>query len=251
MAVPLWDQYTVVARNLSIAGKWIVVSNYEQWVMQLIDAVTPKCVRAIAKRLSDKIKVEFQACLAKARRATSLADPFDPKSIDDKVKLPSGRFEVEAALVINIGGHNVTCINHASRMVLKLDAATAQFISDWVVPLVNKMALSQALPTSLSDAGACGTLANFQMIASPTPNIRDKVQWNPSRHIWEIVVKKSKGGEVDAGQFRVDTTLSPVLYEQEKKEAYRRAIDTWNQLDGSTRHRIGDSKCGVLAADIE
>ena len=119
VAVPLWDQYTVVARNLSIAGKWIVVSNYEQWVMQLIDAVTPKCVRAIAKRLSDKIKVEFQACLAKARRTTSLADPWQPKSDDDQVTLQRCKFEVDSTLIINIGGHNVTCINHASRMVLK------------------------------------------------------------------------------------------------------------------------------------
>ena len=74
------------------------------------------------------------------------------------------------------------------------------------------------------------------MCASPTPNIRDKVQWNPLKHTWIIIVKKQKGPL--AGKYCVDPELAPEKYEKEKVAAYNRAIAAWNSHDGSTRHRI-------------
>ena len=238
--VPLWNQYTVSWKTTAVAGKWIVVSNYERWVMQLVDALTSKCVRAIAKKFCDKLKNEFQTCLWEARRPVQLENPFE------KAKPIADLFPVvhitEPTMVVKIGGHSVTCLNHACRMVLRLDTTTAKFILDWVVPFVNKLAHSQALPPSPSDA--VGTLANFHLIASPTPNIRDKVQWTPNKHFWEVTVKKSKYSEEVQGSalkpkdFQVDPRLSPAKYEEAQISTYRHAIAVWNKLDGSNRFRI-------------
>ena len=247
VVVPLWSQYTASWKSVDMPDKWIVVSNYERWIQQLVDAVTIKCVRTISKQFTDKLKTEFVTCLWKARRPSSLDDPFEDKTLI-KDQLIKNYKATDAALVIQIGGHSVTCLNNASRMVLKLDNATAKFISDWVVPFVTKVALCQALPLAPSNAVADGTLANFQLIASATPNLRDKVQWNPSNHIWEVVVKKPKSGHaLDSSAFHVDPKLSPAAYEEEKTEAYRRAIMAWNSVDGSNRHRIA---LGQLAFDI-
>ena len=131
------------------------------------------------------------------------------------------------------------CMNVGTRMVLKLDSATAKFISAWVIPLVRELARSQAQSPSSPETVASestDTFASFQFCASPTPNIRDKVQWNPMKHCWEILVKKPKGAL--RGRFRVDPELSAALYDEEKVAAYRRAVEAWDSVDGSTRHRI-------------
>ena len=237
--VSLWSQYTASWKSVDMPGKWIVVSNYERWIQQLVDAVTTKCVRTVSKQFTDKLKKEFETCLWKARRPSSLENPFeDPQDLSKDITI-KGYKATDSALVIQIGGHSVTCLNNATRMVLRLDNATAKFISDWVVPFVTKVALCQALPLSPSNAVAGGTLANFQLIASATPNLRDKVQWNPSKHLWEVVVKKfTSGPALDSTLFHVDPSLSPTRYEEEKKAAYRRAIAAWNERDGTKRNRI-------------
>ena len=236
--VPLWNQYTVSWKTIAVAGKWIVVSNYERWVMQLVDALTSKSVRAIAKKFCDKLKNEFQTCLWEARRPVALENPFE-KVIPDRERVD---IITEPTMAVKIGGHSVTCLNHACRMVLRLDTTTAKFILDWVVPFVNKLAHSQALPPSPSDA--VRALANFHLIASPTPNIRDKVQWCVNKHFWEITVKKSRYSEEDqstalnAKDFQVDPRLCPAKYQEAQISTYRHAIAVWNKLDGSNRFRI-------------
>lgn len=239
--VPLWHQYMVSWRDADFAdSKWIVVSNYERWVMQVVDAVTCRSVRQVAKAFADKLKTEFLTCLAKARRPGQMENLFEDDNSDDKAgqcRLRERR--VDAVLKTNIGGFNVFCLNHAARMVLKLDRATAKFISAWVVPLVRELARSQAqCPSSPESVASISTdtVAGFQFCASTTPNIRDKVQWNPLKHLWEILLKKPKGAL--SGQFRVDPGLSAALYEEEKVVSYHRAIEAWNSHDGSTRHRI-------------
>ena len=236
--VPLWSQYTAVWKTAELDDKWIIVSNYERWVMQLVDAVTTKSVRAVAKKFSDLVKKEYFSCLYKARCPIKLASPF--ADMDEPFDASSTTLKNQVindpVIQVIIGGHTLTCVNHATRMMLKLDNATVQFITDWVVPLVTKLAFSK--DPSPSTGPAVGTLANFHLTACATPNIKDKIQWNPTQHFWEVLVKKCKGEWPDRQDLLVDTKLDLALYEEEKIAAYGRAVHAWNRLDGSKRFRI-------------
>jgi len=242
--VPLWNQYKASWRDADFAdSNWIIVSNYERWVMQAVDAVTCRSVREVVKAFMDQFRTEFLTCLERARRPSQLDSPFDEDDTDDKAgqgsSIPSFKGSFLATMEINIGGFNVQCMNYAPRMVLKLDLATAKFISAWVIPLMRELARSQVQSPSSPETVASKSMdafGGFQFCASPTPHIRDKVQWNPMKHSWEILVKKAKVAL--PGQFRVDPDLSAALYDEEKVAVYRRAVEAWNSMDGSARHRI-------------
>ncbi len=122
--------------------------------------------------------------------------------------------------------------------MFKVDRLTATCIVGWVVPLVSELARSQADVESSSDALTSDTptkMAAFHFTASPTPNVRGKVTWNPSAHMWALQVGKPKG---QAALSQVDPSLDADQYEREKVAAYSRAIQAWNRIDGTTRHRI-------------
>ena len=130
------------------------------------------------------------------------------------------------------------CLNDARKMVLRLDDDTVKFINGWMVPLLRETARSQdsqeRKPTEAAEAP--GQLAQFHFSAPSTPNIRDKVLWNPTAHSWEILLKQNKAPLKE--KCGVDPLLDKQSYEEAKAAAYLRAIETWNRLDGSSRHRI-------------
>ena len=141
---------------------------------------------------------------------------------------------------LDIGGYKVKCLNTSARMLLLLEKQTVTFITSWIVPLVREVALQeQARSEGVSETDSSesvGAFADFHFIASPTPNIRDKVNWNPSTHSWAIQLRQPIAQP--SGNFAVDPSLSPDLYEEQKIDAYWRAIAMWNKLDGSKRIRI-------------
>ena len=242
--VPLWSQYIASWRDADFGdSKWIVVSNYERWVMQVVDTVTSKSVRQVAKAVTDKVKTEFATCLAKARRSPHHDNnPFKDDTDDDEAVSNTPTRADQAVLEIDIGGFKVRCMNHALRMVMEMDDAAAKFISDWFVPLVRQVARSQGQEPSSPETDANDSpesLAEFHFSVSATPNLRDKVQWNPLQHSWEILVKKpTRAAAVSNPAFVVDPELSPVDYEEAKVASYHRAIAAWNSIDGTKRHRI-------------
>jgi hypothetical protein len=238
--VPLWSQYTATWKGVEDKrATWIVVSSWEWWLMRVIDAVTAKSVRQVGKTFTDYFRKEFLACMASARRPGVHEDPLaDDDSSDDKTKRPkrSQTFEVQA----NIGGYSVNCLNHTTRMVLKVDQQTVTFITGWIVPLVRKLAHSQAMKPSGSESTteeSPTSLAGFHFQASPTPNIRDKVCWNPSIHAWKLVLHKTKDGKISSN-FCVEPNLPADKYEKERIAEYWNAVEAWNRMDGSKRVRI-------------
>ena len=241
--VALWNQYNVVWKGADFkTSTWIVVGNYERWFMQLVDATTSKSVRTVAKNFIDKFRLEFNACIATARKSNHMNTPDMDR--DDKeptapsqVRFSAGRFA--PVVEVNIAGFKVSCLNNTSRMVLKMDPATTTFIKKWVAPHVRQLAHKQSdSPTcSITVASAStGQVAGFQLCASATPNIREKVYWNPKTHSWTLGLRKPKGPVTE--NFAVEPQLSAEKYEEEKTAAYRRAIETWNKLDGSSRFKI-------------
>ena len=249
--VPLWCQYLVSWKGTDFEGqKWLVIGNYERWLMQLVDIVTPKSVRQVSKVLSDNIRVEFDLSLAKARRSGDGPNPFDTDDDEDDSQRSrlnkSGKVSVPSTAQLVIGGFHISCLNHAKQMVVLLDDDTAKFITGWVTPLARYLASnhltesptsSEPMGDSLGDSSSPEPLAGFRFPSGTTPNIRDKVVWDLSREQWNLILKKPTE-KFESGQFRVDADVCPAVHAAQKLAAYHRAIEAWNRLDGSTRPRI-------------
>ena len=118
-----------------------------------------------------------------------------------------------AVMDICIDGHTVHCLNHATRMSLLLDDKTAAFITAWMLPLMKQVC---ALPCdepankqmALSQVPSPDAKPTFTLPSSATPNVRDKVHWNPPNNRWDLHLKKAKGDCPE--QFSVDTD-QPVI----------------------------------------
>jgi len=247
--VPLWPQYNVRWKDADFQNStWIVVGNYEPWVMQLFDALTNKSVRVLAKTFTDHFRKEFLACMDKTRQPAHLKNAFEDSDCeDDDSKIGAKQSARNVAVVEpNIGGYKVVCLNYVAKMVLKLDEATLNFVTSWIVPLARQLAHSQvALAHSqvtrvhceeALESTACESsrkLAVFQFTANPTPNIKDKVLWYPNSHAWKIVLH-----DKNTLSFSVAPNLSAQKYAEEKVAAYWHAVDAWNRLDNSKRLRI-------------
>ena len=162
-------------------------------------------------------------------------------SLPDGKPAPKRMKPSTAVIEVMIGGYKVNCLNTTVRILLLLETQTVTFITRWIVPLVQDLALCQdqkglegASETDSSES--TGAIAAFHFIASPTPNIRDKITWNPMTHSWVLHLRQSKG--TPSQHFTVDPSLPAHSYEEQKKDAYRRAIVMWNKLDSSKRQRI-------------
>ena len=224
--VPLWSQYIVDCKEPGMElCKWIVVSNYERWVMQLVNLITRKSVRQVAKSFTDCFRKEFIACMEVARAVPGgLEDPFEEGgSLDDHVSVAKRVKSTTSVMEVDIGGYKVKCLNTTARMLLLLEKETVTFITSWIVPLVRELALKHEQTGSegvseTDSSESVGALAGFHFIASPTPNIRDKVNWNPSTHSWAIQLRQPIAKP--SGNFAVDPSLSADLYEEQKIDAY-------------------------------
>ena len=130
-----------------------------------------------------------------ARRVRNLVNPFsDSEPEDDAGPVRWSADHVAAVIEITMGGFKVTCLNSKRKMALKLDDVTVSFISSWVVPFVKVCAGCQELrQESLASASVEDQSQGYRQAASKTPNLRDKVVWNPTAHTWKLIFKNQKG----------------------------------------------------------
>ena len=253
--VPLWGQYTVTWKGGDLEqSRWILVSNYERWVDALVDNITNTSRRKIGKSFIDRVRNEFLKCMETARSPNRPIEDAFEKTTGDTPPAPSTN-ALEAtklqwrqraknrtnspSMAVNIGAFRVMCLNDAKKIVLRLDEETIKFIKEWMVPLLRETARSQDeldRGSVRASVEAPAKLATFHFSAPTTPNIRDKVLWNPTTHSWQILLRKNKA--VPSDTFTVDPCLDKQSYDEQKGAAYCRAIETWNELDGTSRFRI-------------
>ena len=123
-----------------------------------------------------------------------------------------------------------------------VDDATVAFIRGWMLHLVkgimdkpHQVAKPHELtshPTTTSSKPA-----GFVFNSCYTPNVRDKVAWVPEKNAWQLYVKHPTD-DSETRQFVVNPDQPSDDYEQQKTDAYCRAVNAWNRLDGTKRHRI-------------
>ena len=255
-AVALWRQYTCKWQGYDFrASRWIVVSNYEQWLQMVVSKVTGgRRVRDVAKVFTDHFQGHFKAALSAARRQKGLADPANTDDEDKGNKSDDGECSKSSAsqrphsdkanviLEITIATFDISCLNTKRRTVLKLEPKTVKFISEWMLPLIVKASTGNLAPSQATAPMVEGKPASegFQIAQCPTPNVRDKVVWAPMEHSWKLCVKapKEKVKALLQETFEVDRKLDSTKYEEAKVRKYWRAIEVWNTVDGSNRHRI-------------
>ena len=254
LPIPLWGVYNVVwdVRDKLQDVSFIRVGTMEHWLQRLISALTRKPARALAKAFVDSFQLTFKDRLNNARLFSDEADDVfsneSPGGVENTCFLARVKKTKLAGIVkLSIGGHSVHCLNHATQALLKLDAGTIEFIASWVAPLVKELAErlgtdgsqpSHALNGGSSEVSSLAT--KFKFASPPTPNVRDKISWDPKRHAWHVFVRKPKG-TFDASDFKVNPDLRGNEYDAEKLAVYRRAVETWNRLDGTTRLRVRTS----------
>jgi hypothetical protein len=248
MPVPLWGQYTVRMNGNSLGAQWLIISNYENWIVRLVDTVSVKSVRDLAKRLFDRVRLEFVKCLDKARRRDAIADGScdgdDDADAPDATSFqrtdthcaPHAKLNRCPEIIIRIGWFDLYCLNNKNRIVMRLDATTIKFINEWLVPLLRDMAIAKDHPMKPLSPDQSIDPVGFQFSSNTTPNIRNKVTWNPTRHAWDVQATNPKS-EI-TGRFEADPSLGVDEFEEAKIAAYVAAIEAWNANDNSKRHRI-------------
>ena len=120
-----------------------------------------------------------------------LDHPFSGSECEELVEEPAPcRANIAVAILeVTIGGIAVNVLNNRTRMILQLDKSSIKLIEEWVTPLVKELARSQVdgeSSTEGSPSVPVTLLAKFHFSACVTPNVREKVWWNPGFHTWQI-----------------------------------------------------------------
>jgi hypothetical protein len=259
-AIPLWPQYGLVGGPPD-TRTWLQIHLREGWFHEYVvkfqhketkDGTASSDKRKLSKILSDSLDLVLRKAISKTRKkhaATSNSEILEfsdeeraPADPDDKATEWGMRMASHAnpSLVVEIGEFRLTMLNSLRPMCLQVDAMSQKFITSYF-----PHALAEAQRGAQGKRGAQvlpapSQLPTFSFQDQDTPNIRDKVIWHVPSHTWKIHVKKPKTVcGPDCKSFPVDSKLSFAEYDQAKRAAYERAKNSWNEIDGTNRKRIG------------
>ena len=250
IAVALWPQYEIALPGQSgDPQRWVILGNYEEWFLQLCQRIAKGARRENAQFLRTVFWPIFTASLRKARGRMIKAklEDSEEEDADDQNDAKNLRipFKVHPYLRVTMGDFTVTCLNSGRECVILVDEDCTKFIKGFLLPL------AAAQTSALSQSGAVTPKgqkpetagASFSFSSTCTPNIRDKVSWDPMMHGWKMSIKKPHAKlqpfmDESGNSLRVDPSLTVTAYAAEKNEKYLKAIETWNAVDGSTRERI-------------
>ena len=254
--VLLWPQFTFGADG---AESWLHVSPQESWFIDLVQTISPKrsvsSLRIVTQNCFHAMRVEIRDALRLARKCVHMCE--DSGSGDDfsgEEDSRAGR-EVSAKkltlrkvlnLPIKIGTCTVTMFNTERPLFLKFDSAAAHYLGTRAVLLIKHLAASGPVDDL---AAKVPDDAPFQTSALELPNIRGKLTWCCSVHAWKLEILRPRRPwkqhvDISGETLFVNSTLTAQEYRAAKLDAYIRAVRTWNELDGSKRHRIPSPTCG-------
>jgi len=255
IAVALWPQYKLtLAHPEFVDTTWLAIGFQEQWLRQLVHAMkapteSDKGERGLVTAVRQLWLPRFREALQKRRNEIGQAEPAEEDAEDEagcdvaddpREKIDAARltFRKVASVDITVMGHTLTMLNVLRPCILNVDDALCTFIQTHVASSVRALAPSQQMQNPIIQP-----LAPFHFVALEMPNVRGKVTWVPDQHAWRLDITKPKeklqpGQDLTGQTLAVAPSLSPEKYTAAKRDAYTRAIHTWNAVDGSTRLRI-------------
>ena len=222
-------------------GEWAVIGCRERWLHELLVVMKIK-IPDFLKQL----RSPYSTALSSARKSaktgmTTTNEDSDEGESSDEMH-PEPRVSLAASLVMKIVlfDRELTVLNTCRPMVIQVNQSFLSFVATDIPRFAaafkeNNGVSEEPLPLPPP--------APFTLPPSPMPNIRGKVSWVPSSFAWRVEITKPRKVippyvDMDGRTLRVDRLLPRGEYESAKKDAYERAIETWNAVDGSTRHRI-------------
>ena len=246
----MWPQYSVRTgiQELDDAS-WLLLSERQEWILALVSALRPRTARGTAWG-TQKYKMADEVCKvwcghfgeALKVKKDELEASLEKKAEGECKRQPRGqnlRFGNIACIDVVPPGATtpITMLNVPRPITLMVNESLVQFVQKVIAPNVSVLAPSQqAVRTAAKPA-------QFSFGPEDMPNIPGKVVWVPCKRGWKVSVKKPRQ---DVDEYKdcqgqtliIDSSLSPEEFEESKGEAYLRAIDTWNKIDGSTSARI-------------
>jgi hypothetical protein len=229
----MWPQYEFAAYP---DEKWILVNLSQQWFQDILRALSSsKKVQKKDAVVMERFSLLLRESLVNARHA--IVD----HSASAKIRCTFGN---NRALDIKVHGHVLRAVNSLRPFLMKADDNTWGFLQGPFVAFV-KHVFEQATEDDgpSADGETIQAVSGFSFGEASCPNIRDKVIWCPGDCAWKISVRKTSkalrpGTDSSGNSFRVDPCLPEEEYKAALSDAYHRAIDTWNEADGSNRERI-------------
>ena len=249
ICVPLWPQYSLTANILGLEGaSWLLLSERQEWLLALVSALRPRNARGMACG-TQKYKMADEVCKVwcghfgealKAKKDEVKAHREDNAKEDESHRPPRLlSFGTVACVEVLPPGATepITMVNVPRPIILLVNASLVQFLEKVLAPNVSVLAPSQ------QSVKIEATPAPYTFEKEDMPNIQGKVVWVPKMHGWKVSVRKprlmiSDYKDCKGQTLIIDTSLSPEEFEERKGEAYLRAIDTWNKVDGTNRARI-------------
>ena len=248
--VSIWPQYTISG----VSGQFVLVTPSETWLSRMLQ--TMRCrnasknavntTRTLVRNLWEALRVMLRKARANAPSLDD-SDTLDDSSDDDGLaQKPKRVLPVISGLqcvALTTAGLPFTVLNSGKVFILQLDADGMRFINTVLVDTIRL--LSDSTPTSTQEDTA---VAAYRFDDS-TPNVRDKVVWDPDANSWKLLLKvrlgdklakpiKSLYVDVSGQSLQVSENLSASRHNTAKIETYGRALRAWNQLDASHRQRI-------------
>ena len=234
-AVPVWPQYT----QAGFPGEvWITVGPKEQWYNDIVKAMSAEKHRV---HVTETFTALLRESVLAARGGRVCGD--DGKSGKLVRRAP---FKTERTLDITIQGHALSAANSLRPFMLKAESRTYEFLGGPFCAFVRRALLSAESKDDRLPADAASVTPaqeGFSFGKALCPNVRDKVSWFPTDSVWKLQIRKPKAVlkkyEDEQGRsLRVSLGLCDIEYQQAQSDAYIRAVDTWNSVDGTKRDRI-------------
>ena len=189
--VPIWPQYTVPEAK----GRFVIVSCSEQWVRLLLSTVRVR--NETQSRILEPLFMHAVRVLFREGRARTLsllgAPPCDSSDDDEDAfatrKVARSTFKVSKVLLISmeLAGRRFTAVNYGKVFILQLDDVGIKFIETTLVDTIRELTVSGTNPTAINAPNP-----NVFRFDDFTPNVRDKVIWDPDTNSWSLKLLKTK-----------------------------------------------------------
>ena len=233
-AVPMWPQYEYPDFP---DERWIMVNVHQQWYQDILRALSSsKKVQKNDAAVMDRFSTLLRESFVEARRGA--ANP------EARTHISRLTFGFQRTFDIKVHGHVLRAVNSLRPFLIKVEDSTCEFLQGpfaAFVKLVLQETTEHVRPSA--DGKIIQAVSGFSFGDASCPNIRDKVVWCPGDCGWRITLRKPSkvlraGTDLSGNSLRVDRHLPESKYIVAVADAYRRAIETWNEVDGSKRERI-------------
>ncbi len=249
----LWPLYEID----NLVGHWIVINPHsEDWLQQMLHHLrqpsdktnSAKIMRKLTQACRTAVKVLLRKALASQQQPAKDETLIDDGSEDEgsgmrrTYTLSGWTFNTIPAFKAQCAGMPVSILNYGNQMVMQLDEDAVRFVQIVLTDLIKKLSETGDEEPKPS-AKDTEPVANFRFDDS-TPNIFGKVVWDTDKNSWKVTHGLRKGvtahtyKDYEGADLSVPDELSGTSHVAKKELLYKRAVDTWNKLDKTTRKRI-------------